>query len=65
MFLWLQESSYKYGPIFRWPGSKEDVAGTVEKVWRCRYVGVQAATEMYGQGLCLEEYVELKAGANA
>ncbi|MCI9224672.1 MAG: M15 family metallopeptidase [Acutalibacter sp.] len=65
VFLWLQENSYKYGFIFRYPGSKTDITGTVEEVWHYRYVGVQAATEMYEQGLCLEEYVELKAGAEA
>lgn len=58
MFLWLQENSYKYGFIFRYPGNKSDITGTVEEVWHYRYVGVEAATEMYEQGLCLEEYVD-------
>lgn len=60
VFLWLQENSYKYGFIFRYPGSKTDITGTVEEVWHYRYVGVEAATEMHEQGLCLEEYVENK-----
>ncbi|MCI9552326.1 MAG: M15 family metallopeptidase [Acutalibacter sp.] len=62
VFLWLQENSYKYGFIFRYPGSKTDITGTVEEVWHYRYVGVEAATQMYEQGLCLEEYVEMKGG---
>lgn len=57
VFLWLQENSYQYGFIFRYPGDKTDITGTVEEVWHYRYVGVQAATEMYEQGLCLEEYL--------
>ena len=57
VFLWLQENSYKYGFIFRYPGDKTDLTGTVEEVWHYRYVGVEAATEMFEQGLCLEEYV--------
>ena len=62
VFIWLQENSYKYGFIFRYPGEKTDTTGTVEEVWHYRYVGVEAATEMYEQGLCLEEYVEMKGG---
>lgn len=62
-YVWLQENSYKYGFIFRYPGSKTDITGTAEEVWHYRYVGVEAATEMYEQGLCLEEYLD-KAGNN-
>ncbi len=62
VFLWLQENSYKYGFIFRYPGDKTDITGTVEEVWHYRYVGKEAATEIYEQGLCLEEYTERKGG---
>lgn len=58
LYLWLQENSYKYGFIFRYPGAKTDITGTAEEVWHYRYVGVEAATEMYEQGLCLEEYLD-------
>lgn len=60
LYFWLQENSYKYGFIFRYPGGKTNITGTAEEVWHYRYVGVEAATEMYKQGLCLEEYL----GAN-
>ena len=55
---WLRENSYKYGFIFRYPSDKTAVTGVAEEVWHYRYVGVEAATEMYEQGLCLEEYME-------
>lgn len=58
LYFWLQENSYKYGFIFRYPGAKTDITGTAEEVWHYRYVGVEAATEMYEQGICLEEYLE-------
>lgn len=58
LYFWLQQNSYKYGFIFRYPGYKVDMTGVDEEVWHYRYVGVEAATEMYEQGLCLEEYVE-------
>ena len=58
LYLWLQENSYKYGFIFRYPGYKTEITGISEEVWHYRYVGVEAATEIYEQGLCLEEYLE-------
>lgn len=60
LYFWLQENSYKYGFIFHYPGDKTDITGTAEEVWHYRYVGVEAATHMYEQGLCLEEYLEQK-----
>ncbi|MXP78465.1 D-alanyl-D-alanine carboxypeptidase family protein [Lachnospiraceae bacterium WCA-9-b2] len=57
VYSWLQENSYKYGFIFRYPGNKTQITGVAEEVWHYRYVGVEAATKMYEQGLCLEEYL--------
>lgn len=58
VYSWLQENSYRYGFIFRYPGDKTELTGIAEEVWHYRYVGVEAATEMYEKGLCLEEYLE-------
>lgn len=58
IYPWLQENSYKYGFIFRCPADKQNITGIAEEVWHYRYVGVEAATEMYEGGLCLEEYLE-------
>lgn len=58
LYFWLQENSYKYGFIFRYPGSKTDITGTAEEVWHYRYVGKEAAAEIYEQQICLEEYLE-------
>lgn len=60
LYLWLQDNSYKYGFIFRYPGNKTELTGVAEEVWHYRYVGVEAATQMYEQDLCLEEYLEQK-----
>ena len=62
LYFWLQENSYKYGFIFRYPGGKTDITGVAEEVWHYRYVGVEAATEMYEKGLCLEEYLAEREG---
>lgn len=58
LYFWLQENSYKYGFIFRYPGDKTDITGTAEEVWHYRYVGKEAAKEIHDQGICLEEYLD-------
>lgn len=58
VYLWLQENSYKYGFIFRYPGYKTEKTGVAEEVWHYRYVGIEAAAEIHEQGICLEEYLE-------
>ena len=63
VYLWLQENSYKYGFIFRYPGDKTQITGVAEEVWHYRYVGVEAAARMHEQGLCLEEYLENITGS--
>lgn len=64
VYLWLQENSYKYGFIFRYPGNKTQITNVAEEVWHYRYVGVEAATQMHEQGVCLEEYLENGAAGN-
>lgn len=58
IYLWLQENSYKYGFIFRYPGNKTHITNVAEEVWHYRYVGIEAATEIHERGICLEEYLE-------
>lgn len=55
---WLKDNSYKYGFILRYPKGKEDITGIIYEPWHFRYVGVEAATVMYEQGLTLEEFVD-------
>lgn len=54
---WLAENAWKYGFILRYPEGKEPVTGVIYEPWHFRYVGRQAAKEIYEGGLCLEEYV--------
>ena len=58
LYFGLQENSYKYGFIFRYPGNKTDITGISEEVWHYRYVGKEVAKEIYDKGICLEEYLE-------
>lgn len=54
---WLAENAHKYGFIMRYPKGKEHITGVIYEPWHYRYVGVEAATEIYERGLCLEEYL--------
>jgi zinc D-Ala-D-Ala carboxypeptidase len=55
---WLIENSWKYGFILRYPEGKSEITGIIYEPWHYRYVGKDAAKDIYEQGLCLEEYLE-------
>lgn len=57
---WLMQNSWKYGFILRYPAEKSDITGIIYEPWHYRYVGKEAAVDIYKQGLCLEEYLEGK-----
>lgn len=54
---WLMKNSWKYGFILRYPTDKSDIAGISYEPWHYRYVGKEAAKEIYEAGICLEEYL--------
>lgn len=56
--IWLQNHSYEYGFILRYPLGKEHITGIQYEPWHFRYVGVEAATAISKQGITLEEFLE-------
>ncbi|MFR5864844.1 MAG: D-alanyl-D-alanine carboxypeptidase family protein [Acutalibacteraceae bacterium] len=54
---WLAENAHRFGFILRFPADKTDITGVQYEPWHFRFVGREAATEIYEQGLCLEEYL--------
>ena len=54
---WLMQNSWRYGWILRYPTNKSDITKIGYEPWHYRYVGVEAAKEIYESGLCLEEYL--------
>ncbi|HCC35667.1 MAG TPA: D-Ala-D-Ala carboxypeptidase VanY [Ruminococcaceae bacterium] len=54
---WLYENCHKYGFILRYPKNKQAITGIIYEPWHFRYVGVDVATEIMSQGICLEEYL--------
>lgn len=55
---WLMSNSWKYGFILRYPTDKSDITGISYEPWHYRYVGKEAAKEIYDAGICLEEYLD-------
>lgn len=55
---WLEQNSYRYGFILRYTAEKTDITGVIAEPWHFRYVGKEAAKEIYEQGVCLEEYLD-------
>lgn len=55
---WLMENSWKYGFILRYPSDKSDITGIYYEPWHYRYVGKEAAKEMYEKDICFEEYLQ-------
>lgn len=53
---WLRANAHLYGFILRYPQDKEDITMISYEPWHFRYVGVEAAAEIYERGVTLEEY---------
>ena len=55
---WLKTNAPLYGFILRYPKEKEHITGVIYEPWHYRYVGKEAAKEIWEQGICLEEYLQ-------
>ncbi|SNS53130.1 LD-carboxypeptidase LdcB, LAS superfamily [Anaerovirgula multivorans] len=58
---WVAENAHKYGYIIRYEKGKEHLTGYKYEPWHLRYVGADAAKEIYDKDLTLETYLEGKA----
>ena len=59
---WLEENSWKFGFILRFPKDKVAQTGISYEPWHFRYVGRYHAYRIWSQGLCLEEYIAQRNG---
>ena len=55
---WLIKNAYKYGFIQRYPSDKASVTGISDYTNCYRYVGIEHATYIKNNKLCLEEYIQ-------
>ena len=58
VYNWLAENAHTYGFIKRYPSNKTDITVVINEPWHYRYVGKEAASKIYSQGICLEEYID-------
>ena len=56
-FKWLKDNAHKFGFILRYPEDKVKVTGYSYESWHYRFVGIDAAADIYNNGLTLEEYL--------
>ena len=54
---WLMANSWRYGFIHRYPTGKSEITGIIYEPWHYRYVGKEAAQEIFNKGITLEEYL--------
>lgn len=56
VFKWLNNNAHKYGFILRYPKNKTELTKIIYEPWHYRYVGIELATYLYENKICLEEY---------
>lgn len=59
LYKWLEENSYKYGFILRYPATATEITETEYEPWHFRFVGEEAAEYIYKNGITFEEYILL------
>lgn len=55
--IWVAKNAHRFGFIIRYLQGKTAETGYEYEPWHLRYVGVQAATEIYQNNLILEDYL--------
>ncbi len=56
-FDWLSKNAYRYGFIIRYPKDKTEITKYSYEPWHYRFVGIDAATVIHTDAICLEEYL--------
>lgn len=57
LYVWLAENAHRFGFVLRYPAEKTHITGIQYEPWHFRYVGLDAAQEMFERCICLEEYL--------
>jgi D-alanyl-D-alanine carboxypeptidase len=56
---WLNQNSYRYGFVVRYPLHKEASTGYEYEPWHLRYLGIPLARQLHNSGKTLEEFYGL------
>jgi len=54
---WVRENAHLFGFIVRYPAGREADTGFIYEPWHLRFIGVDSATQMFGSGLILEQFL--------
>ncbi len=63
-FSYMKDNAHKFGFILRYPEGKTDITGYKYEPWHWRFVGRNAATYIYENGITLEEYMAKMNGTD-
>ena len=55
--VWIRDNAHRFGFIISYPDGSEHMTGFIYEPWHLRYVGVEVATQIFEQGLVLEEFL--------
>ena len=55
--IWVNQNAHRFGFIISYPYGREEDTGFIYEPWHIRFVGVEAATEMFNTGQILEEFL--------
>jgi len=56
---WMQNNSYKYGFIIRYPKDNSTITGYKEEPWHIRYIGIEHATKVHELNITYDEYYDI------
>jgi len=54
--IWVNQNAHRFGFIISYPEGREEDTGFIYEPWHIRFVGVEAATEIFNAGQILEEF---------
>lgn len=57
---WLAQHCHEYGFIIRYPKGKTSITGYIYEPWHIRFVGKEAANEIFEMDITFEEYIVMK-----
>ncbi len=55
---WIEENSWRFGFILRYPQDKTAITGIQHEPWHIRYVGLPHSAIIYQKNFALEEYIQ-------
>ncbi|MBI4086361.1 D-alanyl-D-alanine carboxypeptidase family protein [Candidatus Kaiserbacteria bacterium] len=59
---WLQTHGHEYGFVMSYPAGKENVTGYIYEPWHYRFLGKEAAREIFKKKISVEEYFGSHSG---